>query len=711
MKKLLLNNRINFLFLFVSFACLICVLGFDNISFQSIRWLHDGNESAIEQTAWYFFRNDIWRFPFGNNPNYGDEISTSIVFSDSIPILALFFKLFKSFLPENFQYFSLWYLICFYFQLFFSFKILKKFTNSIPYSLIGSIFFLLAPIFIFRVNWHASVSAQWLLLFTLYLVLTRKIDNSKFLWFFLIIFSSLILYNFTVIILAVYSLLRIFELKFNKKSFYHLVKDFFVLSILLLLTLYLVGYFEIRMGDTLALGFGYHKLNFLSILDPVNSVNNISWSWFLPDIKLSDGEELEGFNYLGLGQILMLLFAIVLFFIKKYQINLASIKNDRKIKTFFLVSLFLTFWALSNKISFGSHILLEIPLNKYIFAALSVSKATGRLFWIVNYFLVIVSIIIIFKCFEKKNSLLIITLFLLIQLSDISAGLKNRINFFNPVDNSVGVKDQIWNNLLTKYKTIKTTYPWSYPGIFYHFSFIMEKNNVKKTNLAPQARVNRKAAAESRYNLYNKFNKKKLQSDTLYVVASFNHLKHLKNLFEDENVAFFYRDNLWTMVMNEQILMNENDKDSFKKIKPKLLEINENKILHFGERDSYYGLGWSHNLGKEGIWSEGKISTLLFRIKKNYGDMKLEVSCSPYITKKNKVSEFDIYVNEVFKKNVKLKNKEEKIEILIDEKFIKNNEIKIDFSFKNSTSPYEVFESPDSRKLGILVKNIKIIQI
>jgi hypothetical protein len=141
MKKLLLNNRINFLFLFVSFACLICVLGFDNISFQSIRWLHDGNESAIEQTAWYFFRNDIWRFPFGNNPNYGDEISTSIVFSDSIPILALFFKLFKSFLPENFQYFSLWYLICFYFQLFFSFKILKKFTNSIPYSLIGSIFF------------------------------------------------------------------------------------------------------------------------------------------------------------------------------------------------------------------------------------------------------------------------------------------------------------------------------------------------------------------------------------------------------------------------------------------------------------------------------------------------------------------------------------------------------------------------------------------
>ena len=64
-------------------------------------------------------------------------------------------------------------------------------------------------------------------------------------------------------------------------------------------------------------------------------------------------------------------------------------------------------------------------------------------------------------------------------------------------------------------------------------------------------------------------------------------------------------------------------------------------------------------------------------------------------------------------KNIELanKNKDKKIEILIDEKDIINNEIKIDFNFKNLISPYEAFESPDSRKLGILIKNIRIIQI
>ena len=92
-------------------------------------------------------------------------------------------------------------------------------------------------------------------------------------------------------------------------------------------------------------------------------------------------------------------------------------------------------------------------------------------------------------------------------------------------------------------------------------------------------------------------------------------------------------------------------------------------------------------------------------------EIKLEFFCRPYITKKNSTSEFDIYVNNSLNKNIKLsnKNQDETFEILIKEKLIENNEIKIDFNFKNLVSPYEVLESPDSRKLGILIKNIKII--
>jgi len=228
MNRALFDKGIYFLFLFISFICLVGALGINNISFQSIEWInYNGGDITLPHTSWYFFKNDIWRFPPGSNPNYGDELGNSIIFSDSIPILALFFKSLKSFIPENFQYisfrstkwlhtiekfnrdpalyqtawyfflndiwrfplgsnpnygmgisssivisdtipilsfffkslksfipenfqyFSFWFFVCFYFQLFFSFKILKKFTNSTSYSFIGSIFFLLAPIFIY----------------------------------------------------------------------------------------------------------------------------------------------------------------------------------------------------------------------------------------------------------------------------------------------------------------------------------------------------------------------------------------------------------------------------------------------------------------------------------------------------------------------------------------------------------------------------------
>ena len=106
MKNILLSNKINILFILISFIFLIFIVGFKNISFFETQWLHYASETSVYHTGWNFFKNDVWRFPPGSNPNFGYPFGSSIVFSDSIPIFALFFKLFKSFMPGNFQYFS-----------------------------------------------------------------------------------------------------------------------------------------------------------------------------------------------------------------------------------------------------------------------------------------------------------------------------------------------------------------------------------------------------------------------------------------------------------------------------------------------------------------------------------------------------------------------------------------------------------------------------
>ena len=708
MKNFFLISRVNLLFLFISLVYLIFILGTDYISFYNTEWLHTGNDTPSTYMGWVFFKNDIWRFPLGGNPNYGGELGNSIVFTDSIPLLALFFKLFKYFIPDNFQYFSLWYFICFYFQLYFSFKILKKFTNSTLYSFIGSIFFLIAPILLYRLSWAHALSGQWILLFALYVGLTKKISKSNAVWIFIIILSSLINYNFTLVTLIAYSILRLSDFTLSTDGFFKISKDFIILSTLLLSTFYVVGYFEIRMVDALGVGFGNYKLNLLSMFDPIHTERGIYWSHFLPDIKLSKGEEMEGFNYLGLGQILMVLFAFIVFFKNKNKINLFSIENSKRIKLFIIISLIITVWSLSNKIAFGSYVLVDIPLNNYVFALMSVAKSTGRLFWIVNYFLVILSIIIIHKCFKEKYSMFIIAFFLIIQVADTSTGIKQSLNLITHVGKDFRLKDKLWDDLFKKYKIIKTTFPISYSGLLPRLSYLMEKHKTEKTNIVMMGRGDRKATAEARYKLYSDFRQKNLSTDTVYIIDNnLGHLRHLKYLFTNENVGFFFRDNIWSLVKDEKNQMNNKDRQMLEDLKLKTLIIDDEQDLYFKEKDNYYGFGWSHNFLNLGIWSEGSLSTLFFKTEKKYGNLKLEILCDPYTTKKNEYLEFDVYINDKFNKNIKLTDNS-KIEILINAQDIENKEVKVDFSFKNPISPYEVLESPDSRKLGILLKKIKI---
>ena len=113
----------------VSITFFIYLIGLEFISPQNQDWIYSGDLS-VYQIGWQYFRNDIWRFPLGLNPNFGIYAGGSIVFSDSIPILSIFFKLIKSYLPTNFQYFSIWILISIFLQLFISYLIFFKFTKN-----------------------------------------------------------------------------------------------------------------------------------------------------------------------------------------------------------------------------------------------------------------------------------------------------------------------------------------------------------------------------------------------------------------------------------------------------------------------------------------------------------------------------------------------------------------------------------------------------
>ena len=201
----------------VSITLFIYLLGLEFIGPLNQDWLSSGDLSMY-QIGWKYFRNDIWRFPLGLNPNFGIYAGGSIVFSDTIPIFAIFFKIFDSYLPSAFQYFSIWILLCIYLQLFFSFKIIFKLTDDLFYSLIGSLFFCFATIFINRSAVHLSLTAQWLILFGFYIeILDTKYKS--ILRGFAIVLSCTIHFYFTIILTIFNFIIHIFSLINKKKKF------------------------------------------------------------------------------------------------------------------------------------------------------------------------------------------------------------------------------------------------------------------------------------------------------------------------------------------------------------------------------------------------------------------------------------------------------------------------------------------------------------
>ena len=72
-----------------------------------------------------------------------------MIFTDSVPLLAVFFKLFRGVLPEQFQYFGLWGLLCFALQGAFGALLIFHYVGKRAEAAVGSLLFVITPVHAF----------------------------------------------------------------------------------------------------------------------------------------------------------------------------------------------------------------------------------------------------------------------------------------------------------------------------------------------------------------------------------------------------------------------------------------------------------------------------------------------------------------------------------------------------------------------------------
>ena len=673
----------------------IFFLGYNNIGLTNTDWF-TRFDTRSDFLALKFFLQDEWKFPIGLNSNYG-ELKNSIVFSGAVPILSFIAKLFKNFLPYNFHYFPLWITICFSLHIFFSYKIIYSLTRNVNFSLISSLFFIFSPILIQRLEIHLSLGAHWLILAYLYLEIESNIKQKIFYKTILITVSSLIHFYFTIMILLMNFIFSLYHYFKNKNLKFFFMEHFLILFILFL-TMYIVGYFSIPASDSLGFGYGFYKANILTFLDP--ALGNNTWSLFLPDIKNVKGEY-EGFGYLGLGVILLNI--LLLFYISRNFSNIFK-KNIQYI----LIAVIFLLIAFTSSMNIGETSILDLKLPIFLYAPLSIIRASGRFIWPIYYLLIIFSLFAFYKLKIKRRYLLLL---FFIQLIDLSPGINSFFSSNFKVNQQL--EDPIWKDISKRYTKIKTTKIANTSSIFPTISLLMIEQKFLATNISRLGRYNRKQASDLRSKLYIELINGKIDSETIYIIDNLDHLRHLKYIYEYSKHGFFLRDGIWIFLPNSKSLMKKNDYENLYSIQ--YLDINKNKEYQVlpNIEEGLLGMGWSNakygrNINALGAWTEGYISSLLFNLKDMNGIDSITLNFKKFLNIDNKALNVDVFLNDNFLKTLDFNNKGNlKSNLNIKNKLYLNETNIITFKIKNPITPISKFESVDGRLLGFLIKSIE----
>lgn len=362
----------------------LLLFGFEPLNFANDAWLLNSNQDIKQHyVGWTYYRDSPWSFPeIGKISGLAYPSGLSVVYTDSVPLFAIFFKLISFALPATFQYFGLFELLCFALTGGLAALLISRWSKNIFLTLGLSLFFILSPMILHRVFGHTALSAHFIILLAIYFLVNRaKYQTLKS---FCLRWGVVFLLSVSVhaYFLPMTGILFLIALILTHKTWRVSLLKFAVPLLATLLVAYLIGLFSLPNVSTGASDLGNYPLTLLGPFDPY------AYSAFLKSMNHRSG---EGLNYFGLGTIILLIICLFLFIKEHARLKLTTIKIKIKphltIKNLLVALTLITmiFLALSPQFTIGARTLFEVRLPNKLLSLWAIFRATGRLFWPVYY--------------------------------------------------------------------------------------------------------------------------------------------------------------------------------------------------------------------------------------------------------------------------------------------------------------------------------------
>jgi hypothetical protein len=393
--------------------------------------------------GWEHFRNGpLLQLPIGANPYFGLEHGSTLVFSDSIALVALLLRPIQALLPVPFQYLGLWTLACFILQAYFAYRLMARVFSRPATVVVAAAMFLLCPPMLNRIHVHTSLLSHWIILAAL-LAYFETEDWCWVRWWRLICLAALVHGYLFGMVGAVWlaHLIKIAALGRLRGGVSAIARA--AAGALGVVSgcgavMWLVGYFGIQGPSTHLYGSGRYDL-----AGPVCTFE--LWSRVFPFVPCgSRRNDWDGQAFFGVDFLAILAIALVVLAVRR---SLVARSSTLPRWPLVVVSIFVTAFAATNTVGFASHDILSYPLPARVLAIAETFRGSGRMMWPV-YYAALVGVMALFaRAVPPRFHLRILLPLLAFQVWDLQLVLRllNHYASYNP--HITELRSPTWRNL------------------------------------------------------------------------------------------------------------------------------------------------------------------------------------------------------------------------------------------------------------------------
>ena len=401
-------------------------------------------DPAQHYLGWVFYRRSGWHLPYlGANYSAIYPYRTSILYTDSIPLLAVLGKLLGGVLPARFQYLGLWGLFCYAMQGGLAQALIARIggvrlgdTAKGWTSVLGAGVLVLFPALNIRMFAHTALAANWLVLLALWLWLCAERSENRpttaklCLWWGILglLCAGIHLYYLPMVgmVLVAACVQRALE-KRGPAAVVLPVAGFCGAA---LAELFVLGAF--------AANFAGYSNGYLSGADLANL--------FVPGLGASWEQEI----YAGLGTTIAVVLALAGLLVQHKQAG-AFFRRHKNVVIAALVLLVLdAIAAMGNTVTFAGRTLFTVPIPQALMDFWAMFSSCARLAWLAGMLLAVAACGLVLRFWQGTAAAVLLALCAAAQGFGQRAELAKRFAAYHDAsyyENTTQLTDPAWEQL------------------------------------------------------------------------------------------------------------------------------------------------------------------------------------------------------------------------------------------------------------------------